>query len=208
MSGEPTRGGPGRAVTRGRAVVVVLLLGVVGFGLSALPWGSAAVATVLAEQTVSVSGAAAAPVTTAVSLAVLATGLAVAISGRWVARLCAVVLVALGGLLTAASVGFLLDPEPRLLAAAAAVTGVRELAGDLALTVWPYVTAVLGLLVAASAVLVLRIPTTAAGRRFERAEGVSAPDTAPGPAKDDRVQAMDDWDALQRGEDPTATEQR
>ncbi|WP_324652841.1 Trp biosynthesis-associated membrane protein [Georgenia sp. H159] len=206
-SGSPG-GRHGRGVTRGRAVVVVLLLGVLGFGLSALPWAGAPVATVLAEQSVRLSGAEAAPVTTAASLAVLATGLAVAIGGRWVTRLCALALVALGVLLAASAVGFVLDPGPRLLAAAAELTGVREIAGDPVVTAWPYVTAALGLLVAASAVLVLRVPTaTAAGRRYERAGTGPAPDAGTDD-RDDRVRAMDDWDALGRGEDPSASDQR
>lgn len=206
---EAASAGEGRArgVTRARAVLVVLLLGAVGFGLSALPWASAPVTTVLAEQTVDVSGGEAAPVTTAASLAVLATGLAVAIGGRWVTRLCALALLALGGLLAGSAVGFVLDPAPRLLAAAAELTGVREIAGDPALSAWPHVTAALGLLVAASALLVLRVPTTAAGRRYERAQAPAAQD-ADTDDRDDRVRAMDDWDALGRGEDPSAPEQR
>ncbi|PYG02334.1 trp region conserved hypothetical membrane protein [Georgenia satyanarayanai] len=201
-----------RPVTRGRAVVVVLVLGAVTFGLSLLPWASALVPTVLAEQTVTVTGGDAAPATTATGLAVLATALAVALGGRWVSRLCAVALVALGALLAASAVGFLLDPRPPVLAAAATVSGVREISAEPSTTVWPYVTVVAGVLVAAAAVLVLRAArtTTAGTRRFERAPGAGA---RPGPAagaetRDERVRAMDDWDALGRGEDPTEPEHR
>ena len=188
-------------MSRGRVVLAVLVLGALGFGLSALTWGSTEVPTVLAERTVTVSGGDASPVTTAASLAVLATGLALALGGRWVTRVCAGALVVLGGALGAAAIGFLRDPRPRLETAAAQVTGVREIIGTPEVTAWPYLTVVLGVLVAAAAVLVLRIPAVPAGRRFERAGAQGA---AADPARDERVRAMDDWDALGRGEDPTA----
>ncbi len=115
-------------------------------------------------------------------------------------------LVVLGGALGAAAVGFLSDPRPRLEAAAAQVTGVRDVVGEAQLTPWPYVTVALGVLVVATAVLVLRIPAASAGRRFERS---AAPDAAqPDDDRDERVRAMDDWDALGRGEDPTSPDHR
>src|SRR5690606_35590875 len=130
-AGGPARGGPaaggGGAVsrlTRGRVVLAVLLLGALGFGISALPWASAEVPTALALRTVTVSGGDASPVTTAASLAVLATGLAVALGGRWVTRVCAVALVVLGGALGAAAIGFLGAPRTSLETAAAQVSGV------------------------------------------------------------------------------------
>lgn len=223
-------------MSRGRVVVVLLVLGALAFALSVLPWVSAQVPTVLAERTITVSGGGAAPATTAAALAVLATALAVALGGRWVLRLCALAVAGLGALLAASAVGVVLDPLPPVLTAAAAAAGVRDITGDPSLTVWPYLTAGLGLLVAAAAVLVLRVPTTTAppGRRFERgplpaapSQGGTAPpapadatvtDTSaadPGPpggeaptARDERVRAMDDWDALGRGEDPSAPEHR
>lgn len=192
-------------LTRGRVVLAVLLLGALGFGISALPWASAEVPTALALRTVAVSGGDASPVTTAASLAVLATGLAVALGGRWVTRVCAVALVVLGGALGAAAIGFLGAPRTSLETAAAQVSGVREIAGEPALTAWPYVMVALGVAVVAAAVLTLRIPTAPAGRRFERGDGPAAP--APtSRERDERVRAMDDWDALGRGEDPTEPE--
>ncbi|QDB79167.1 hypothetical protein FE251_07110 [Georgenia wutianyii] len=188
-------------MSRGRVVLAVLVLGVLGFALSALTWGSTEVPTVLAQRTVTVSGGDASPVTTAASLAVLATGLALALGGRWVTRVCAGALVVLGGALGAAAIGFLRDPRPRLETAAAQVSGVRETLGTPEVTAWPYLTIALGALVAAAAVLVVRIPTVQAGRRFERTAGQ---DAAGDPERDERVRAMDDWDALGRGEDPTA----
>ncbi|WP_413450154.1 Trp biosynthesis-associated membrane protein [Georgenia phoenicis] len=197
-----------RRPSRGRVVVLVLVLGAVAFGLSVLTWASAPVPTVLAERTVTVTGGDAAPATTAAGLAVLATALALALGGRWVSRLCAVALVALGALLAASAVGFLLDPQPPLLAAAATVSGVREISAAPSVTPWPYLAVLVGVLVAACSVLVLRMPTTAGGRRFERPAAAGERPVTLADAPDERVRAMDDWDALGRGEDPTEPEHR
>jgi len=185
-------------LSRGRAVVLLLVLGVVAMGLSLLPWARATVPTVLGEQTVTVAGSDAAPATTAAGLALLATGLALALGGRWVIRLAAAAAAALGLVLGGSALQVLLDPEPRVLSAAGEASGVRQIAGSVSITPWPYLVLVLGALVLVAAVLVARVPVTAASRRFERPSAPSAPTG--------RVRAMDDWDALGRGEDPTERE--
>lgn len=187
-------------LTRGRAVVLLLVLGAVAMGLSLLPWARATVPTVLGEQSVTVAGGDAAPATTAAGLALLATGLALALGGRWMIRLAAVAAAALGLVLGGSALQLLLDPEPRVLSAAGEVTGVRQIIGSVSITPWPYLALLLGVLVVAAAVLVARVPATATSRRFERT-APSAPSAPSG-----RVRAMDDWDALGRGEDPTDRE--
>lgn len=189
-------------MTRGRTVMALLALGVAGFGLAALPWLKLTVPTVIAQQDVDVSGTTAAPAVGAASLAVLAVALAVAIGGTWVRRIAGVALVGLGLLLAVTTVQLLLDPEPAALAAAGTVSGVSRIVGDPSLTPWPYVTVLLGVAVAAGGVLVLTARSWAtAARRYERATAAPTPDTS---ATAPRVRAMDDWDALGRGEDPTA----
>ncbi len=183
--------------SRGRAVVLLLVLGAAAIGLSLLPWARATVPTVLGEQAVSVTGGQAAPATTAAGLALLATGLALALGGRWVIRLAAVAVGALGLVLGGAAAQVLLDPEPRVLTAAGQVAGVRQISGAVSLTPWPALTLALAAAVLVTAVLVARVPATTADRRFERTEPAGqSPPTG-------RARAMDDWDALGRGEDPT-----
>ena len=181
-------------------VLVVLVLGVLTFGVGTLPWARATVPTVLADRAIAVSGGQAAPAVTAVGLAILATGLAVAIGGRWVTRLGAAALVALGVLLVGSVVTFLLDPRPRTLTAAADVSGVREIVGEPSLTPWPFLAVVVGVLVVLAAVLTARVPVATATRRYERAANTAS---TPPATQDDRARAMDDWDALGRGEDPS-----
>jgi hypothetical protein len=153
---------------------------------------------VVGREDVAVSGTAAAPAVPAAALVVGAAALALGLGRRVAAALGGLVLVAAAVMVISAVVGFLADPEPALLGAAADLTGVRELAGDAAVTVWPWVTATLGVGVAAVGALAVVSSSgwQRAGRRFER-------DDTPRPATDPRTRAMDDWDALGRGEDPT-----
>ena len=195
-------------MTRGRAVLVLLVLGVAGFGLAALPWLNLTVPTVIARQEVGVSGSTAVPVISAASLAVLAAALAVAIGGTWVRRIAGAALIVLGLLVSATTVRLLIDPEPVARSAASAVSGVAQIDGGITVTPWPYLTVVLGVLVAAGGVVVLTARSwTSPVRRYERGGRAGAPAAAPAPAAEPRVQAMDDWDALGRGEDPTEPDQ-
>lgn len=196
-------------MTRGRLVLVVLVLGVAGFGLAALPWLQLAVPTVIARQDVDVAGTTAVPVVGPLSLAVLAAALAVAIGATWARRVAGVVLVALGVLMAAMTVRLLLDPQPIAVAAALAVSGVPQIDGPVTVTPWPYLTVLLGIAIAVGGVLALLVrPPATAGRRYERGQATTGPGSAAEPTTDagaepPRVRAMDDWDALGRGEDPT-----
>lgn len=200
-------------MTRGRLVLALLVLGVAGFGLAALPWLQLSVPTVIARQEVDVAGTTAVPVVGPLSLAVLAAALAVAIGATWARRVAGGVLVVLGTLMAAMTVRLLLDPEPTAIAAAVAVSGVPQLDGEITVTLWPYLTVLLGVVVAAGGVLAVLVrPPATAGRRYERTPGTAtgssgALGAVPGAAAEEpRVRAMDDWDALGRGEDPTDPE--
>ena len=221
MSGPS--GPTARAPRVGRTTAVAVLVGLGGalLAVTAAPWLLVPVSTAIAEATVSVPGSAAVPAAPASALVVLAGGLAVAIAGR-VARLVAAVAVAGAGLLAAgAALRFAADPAAAAIAASAEATGLRELAGAPSVTPWPLVAAGLGGLAALAAVTVAIASrgwaSGAGGRRFERAVpdgGASSGETAgmtAGGARagteaeplDARTRAMDDWDALSRGDDPT-----
>jgi len=187
-------------LSRGRAVALVALLGLALFGLTLPTWATAVASTTVGAQQVAVAGTDAAPAASSAALVVLVAGLVLALSGR-VTRVLAVAGVVVGGTLGVVSTaGFLADPRPALEQAAAAVSGVPQIAGEPQLTALP----VLALVVAGVTTLVgLAVPFVAGsweqvGRRYE----VSAPEPA-GPA-DPRTQARADWDALTRGDDPSA----
>lgn len=192
---------PGRTA----AVAVLVGLGAALLAASAAPWLVVPVSTAIAEASVSVPGSRAVPAAPAGALVLLAGGLAVAIAGR-VARVVASVVVGVVGLLASvATARFVADPTPAALASSAEATGVRELAGTPTTTAWPVVALVLCLLAVVAGAVVARAswrwPAGGSGRRYERTG--SDDGAAPVPPSDPRTRAMDDWDALSRGEDPT-----
>lgn len=208
---------------RGAAFVVVAGLGAALLGVASAPWLDVPVATAIARETVSVRGTTAVPAVPASALLLLAAGLALALAGR-LTRALALVAVAGAGLAAAVGAVMLLaDPTPAALAAAAEATGVRALDGEPRTTAWPVLGAALGVgAVVAPGVLAwaARAWPEGGGRRYEPAAAGTAERTAgersagqplagqpagepAAQATDERVRAMDDWDALSRGEDPT-----
>lgn len=198
-------------LTRGRSVLLALPLAGLLLAVGWAPWASAPVATVLGAETVSVSGGEALPGVLGAALVVGAAALALGIGRRAGAVLGGVALLGAAVVATGSIAGFLRDPERPLRAAAGEVSSVPELAGPAQVTAWPSLALALAVLTALTGVLVvLAAPhwTTTAGRRFERQPSGAArrgPVSEASRASDDRTRAMDDWDALARGEDPTAT---
>lgn len=186
---------------RGPVVIGLLVLGVVLLAASSRTWVSAQAdlltgGAVAGRQVVVAVGSAVAPAAGALGLVVLAAA-GLLLLARPVVRLVAGVLVVLAGLTAAGvSVRVLLDPTSAVLPAVAEASGLTPgsvTAADVATvssTAWPWTAVVAGVLAALLGAAVL-----AAGRgwgttrRFER-------DTAP--------TRGDDWDALSRGDDPTA----
>ncbi|MDD9205304.1 Trp biosynthesis-associated membrane protein [Georgenia sp. 10Sc9-8] len=203
-----------RALPR-RVVVPVALLGAAAtLVVAGVPWAHGTVPTVLSSDEITVDGTSAAPAVPALALVGLAAAAALAIGRRWAVVLASVVLLVAGASVAALSLGVVLQPEPAVLEAAGRVSGVRRLDGPAGATAAPFLAALLGVLVALAGLagLVGRRDWGRTGRRFERtadpASGTGAPGreaAAPGPgaAVSERDRAMDDWDALGRGEDPS-----
>lgn len=186
-------------MSRGRAVLVLVVLGVGAFALSLPTWVSAAAATTLGPQPVAVSGAGAAPVVPSAALVVVVAGLAVGLSGK-VVRILAPAAAALAAVVALIGViTLIVDPEPAARSAAGEISGVREIDGMAQVSPWPWVVAVLlGLTVLVAVLLPLRAGAwTPAARKYERPTG-RQPSPAAGP------DARSDWDALSSGVDPSA----
>lgn len=189
------------------AVVATLVAGAVGVVSSTQTWLTVAVTS--AHGILDISGAVAVPVLAPLSLATLALGLALAIVGpvlRYVfGTLAAIIALALG--FTTAQV--LVAPNSTHVAsevtAATGITGesgVADLVSGIGITVWPAITlaAAVVLLAAAFMTLVTGRSWRTSGRRYRteaRAEEVA-------PAASRPHDAIDDWDDLSRGSDPTA----
>lgn len=191
-------------IRRARLIVILTILigGAVGLIGSTQTWLDLTLSDG-AQGTVVVAGGQALPALAPLTLAALALGLALSIVGpvlRYVFGLLAVLLGA--GIGFAAGRVVLLVPADAMSAAVAEATGlsgpaaVAALVADASLTPWPYVTVVAAILIVAGGVLALATARRwpASGRRF-RAEA----DGQDGGPRD----AIDSWDELSRGDDPT-----
>lgn len=196
-----------RLLERRTVVLLALVLAVALLALGALPWVRGTVPTVIDVRDITVSGAAVSPALTAGALVVGAAALAIGIGRRAAAAVGGLALLVAAVLVEASVVAFLRDPQAPALAAAAELSGVPQLAAPAVTTPWPWAALVVGVAVALLGLVPLLRGGSwqAAGRRFERG-GQPRPRgrSASTEATDVRTRAMDDWDALGRGEDPSA----
>lgn len=185
------------------SVVVVVLCGALGVMSSTQTWLTVAL-TGAAAHDLTVSGAAAIPVLAPLSLAVLALGAALSIVGpvlRYVFGALAVVIAVAQGLLTA-QVAFThpVSAVARTVTDATGITGDESVAGLVATitpSAWPLVTLAVWIVLLAAGVFVLVTARrwSTSGRKY-RTDVAARPATGP-------LDAVDSWDDLSRGEDPT-----
>ncbi|MFJ6652284.1 Trp biosynthesis-associated membrane protein [Microbacterium sp. NPDC091313] len=189
------------------AVLATLVAGVVGVIAATQTWVSVTLDDG-AGQALEVPGSSALPVLTPLSLAVLALGAALSIVGvalRYVfAVLSAVIAVVLGWLAGTIAVAVPVTATASTVTAAtgiAGLDGVADLIASASATPWPAVTAIAQLLLAAAAVLTLvtaRSWRSGASRKYDAATPSGSPADASRPHD-----AIDSWDDLSRGDDPT-----
>lgn len=160
------------------------------------------------DDVLAVAGAGAVPLLAPLSLAALALGLALSIVGPVPRYAFGVIAVLIGGGLGAAS--WRIAAELPTDAVAAAVTEATGLAGTdavtslvarIAATAWPGLTIGAALLIVAGGVFTLATAHrwSGAGRRYR-----TDPAVAGGSGGSRPHDAIDSWDDLSRGEDPTA----
>lgn len=191
---------------RSMSVLATLVAGAAGVIASTQTWVHVALVDA-ATSDLAVPGATVIPVLAPLSLAVLALGAALSIVGR-VLRLVFGALTVLIAIVLGTLVAPLLVGIPAS-AVAPNITEVTGIAGDDAVsdliaststTVWPFVAAIAVVLLAAAGIFVVvtgtRWPT--GGRKYEAAARRAARRTPDGP-----LDAVDSWDDLSRGDDPT-----
>jgi hypothetical protein len=191
-----------RTRARPLTVVAILAAGAIGLIGSTQTW----VVATLADGDLPVSGAVAVPVLQPLMLTALALGLVLTLVGRVLRYVLGALALVVAGAVIALSAPML--GAPPLSAVAPAVTERTGLAGteavagvvhDVAATPWPLVTivaaVVLGL--AGLAVLATAHQWTRGGRRY----GATAEPVAR--TEDTTLNAVDSWDDLSRGDDPT-----
>jgi len=192
---------------RGRAAAVLVLAAALT-GACALPtWLHATERTVLGVDTpIDVSGGRAAPSLVAAALVLLAAVGAVALVGR-VGRWLVVTVVALAGLLVVAgALGVLRDPQAAARSSVVDALGVDRAVADLTVTSWPWVALVVGVLDVAAAVWLARASRSwAVARRYDDpAAGSHGARDAARAERPGSFDERDQWDALSRGDDPSA----
>lgn len=148
-----------------------------------------------------VDGATAAASVTAVCVVVLAGSLALLIAGKVARYIIAAICLFAGATVITAGIGALRDPQAVASTAVAEATGLAHNAGEYALTAWPAVAVIAGVLIVLQAVLVLvfagRWPAKASKYDRQAAKASVEP-------KDQSSRNIASWEQLSQGEDPTA----
>lgn len=194
-------------LSRAAATVTTALLGAVVLVTTLPTWVRATTRTATGDLPVTVAGTSAAPGAASVGLVIIAAALVLGLAGKAVRVIALVGIIAANLAAGATVVMFLAQPEVVAASAAAELTSVRAINTPVTVTWWPYLSlAVLAIGIATSGWLLTHLGTwQAVGRRYEPAARAEA--ETPVPASDrqtrSRRQAMDDWDAISRGEDPT-----
>ena len=195
------------------AVVAIVLCGALGVISSTQTWLTVALEDG-AGHVLEVPGASAVPVLAPLSLAVLALGAALSIAGLVLRYAFGALGLLIGGVLAwLTGVVAFQHPVSAVTSAVTESTGVAgessvaKLVASIAATAWPAVTlAVWGvLLIAGGFVLATAHAWSRSGRRYRTDDAARRPAPA-GPRPRDAAgsRAIDDWDDLSRGEDPTA----
>jgi hypothetical protein len=215
---------------KGMTILVVLALSALVFLAWSQQWGSLLVSgTTVDGQLFTIPGSVAAPALAALGLAGLALAAALAIAGPVVRVILGALQIAVGLAIAASSIGAILDPVAAGSPVVTKATGIaglgaiRSISSDAGESPWGFLAFVLGVLIALTGLFIIvstkRWPVS--GRRYQAvrfaaadaasaaaAEAGSSTDAGPEDAVDtqatERSQAIDNWDSLSNGRDPTA----
>lgn len=193
---------------RGKRAKYSLMLGsLAAAGLTLIAWTQQWLTVTLTEagqHSLPVDGAIAAPALAALALATLALAAALAIAGIWFRFLLGVLQVLLGASITLSAVLVFIDPvgaaEPAVTDATgiAGAESVASIVSSATVTAWPAITLALGILTILAGigiVVTARLwPTSSKKYSAVRLEPV---------ATEEMPDAVDSWDELTRGDDPT-----
>jgi uncharacterized membrane protein (TIGR02234 family) len=163
-----------------------------------------------AQQALDVSGSTASPALTALALAGLALAGALTIAGVVIRIILGLLEMLLGVSVILSAALAVLDPVGASAAAVTAATGIagtestRDAVTGSALTFWPFLALAAGVLMFLVGLLVVVTSKRWPGptSRYEATRFEPVTDAATGTARP--RDAVDDWDGLTRGDDPTA----
>jgi uncharacterized membrane protein (TIGR02234 family) len=198
----------------------IIVATIVGAGLALLSWSQtwfelrlSDVAAQGSDAAIAVPGSVASPALAALGLAGLALVAALAIAGPGIRIILGALEVVLGGCVLLAAGVSLGDPVAAVAPAVTDATGVSgsgptaELVADVTATAWPAVAIAGGVLLVLAGVAVLvtgtRWPSSSRRYRAARLEDADEPVEAGADGRAASDRAIDDWDDLSRGDDPT-----
>ncbi|TFC15412.1 hypothetical protein E3O19_09935 [Cryobacterium algoritolerans] len=206
-------------MTARRLKLAVILLVLATSGLALLAWSQVwitadALQPGAAPKTLEVTGSTAAPGLTALALAGVALAGALTIAGPVIRVVLGLLEILLGfsvGLAAALALGDPARASAALVTAATGIAGKESVTDGVVASVstpWPYLALVAGFAMAAAGALILvtarRWPGTGSRYQAVRFEAADAAAHSSGTSNDPSSDAVDDWDGLTRGEDPTA----
>ncbi|MDD7929605.1 Trp biosynthesis-associated membrane protein [Microbacterium thalli] len=199
----------------GRSRMLAVLAAVLGGGLAVIgstqPWLEATLRDG-AHAVLPVPGTEALPLVTPLGLAALALGLALSIVGPVLRYVFGGLGIVIGGALLVESVRIALTTPPAAVVGVVAettglsgVAAVEALVSTITATAWPVITAVGALLIAAGGVVTLLTARSwrSTARRY-RTDAATEAARPRGSRPHDSHDAIDSWDDLSRGSDPTA----
>lgn len=193
-------------IARARSYAVLILLA--GGAIAVIAGTQIWLVVTLAgeEQLIEVSGSVAVPVLSPLALATLALGGALAVAGRVLRYVFATLALVISVVIAIASVQIALwQPLSAVAGSVAEATGISGESGleaslaQTSVTAWPAITSIAALLIFGAGVWVMLTAHrwSAGGRRYRSA-------TENGPRGQNRNgDAIDSWDDLSRGQDPT-----
>ncbi|MGM7667224.1 Trp biosynthesis-associated membrane protein [Microbacterium sp. A93] len=212
---------------RRTAVLWAIAAGAIILGTGAQTWIQSTGVSGLATTSVTTTGNQAAAVVPAMGLVGMAAGIALSMArriGRWIA---AVLLMLAGVAAGLSAVYAALDPAAAAQAQVSQASGTTADAGSYAVTVWPWLTLIGGVLLLLCGLTILVLgrgwatsrrhesPVAAGAVGLPTAPGVSTapaggpaaagtePGSAGGGEDDTDLDEIDAWDELSRGQDPT-----
>ncbi|MGO4782376.1 Trp biosynthesis-associated membrane protein [Cryobacterium sp. W22_MBD10_FK3] len=202
-------------MTASRRIKPILILAVIAAsGLALLAWTQVWASVRLAadgdpQQVLEVTGTIAAPGLTALALAGLALAGALTIAGVLIRIVLGLLEILLGVSVILSAALALTDPIGASAAAVTTATGIagtdstRSAVSSAALTVWPYLALAAGILMVAVGVVICVTARRWPGptKRYETTRFEPVTDAATGQTRP--RDAVDDWDGLTRGDDPT-----
>lgn|SRR5699024_8564 len=193
---------PARGLNRSVTVLILLFGGAIALIGSTQTWVTATGFEAAHISHVQLSGQEASPLITAMSLVTIAAGAALSIArslGRWIIGIVTVLsAIAMGWASLSVWSNPLTAVAPKV-AETTGTTGMEDIAGNIDVSLLPWLTVLGALLVLIGGIITLIVGSrwpVGKTKKYERSDQITVdPDT--------QLDEIDTWDELSRGEDPT-----